>query len=320
MFLCRPRGAVPRALLVLAVAVALGALAPGSRPGVAAQAPPAPRFLVEAAGLPAVLATAAPERPIVLLAARSLLESAQPGLVAGAQWVDVDEWLAASATPQALLDLDGWARRIGALGIDNASRVVVYDDGELKFASRVRFLLGHYGVGDASLLNGGYDGLEPLIQAGRLARATAPVVPAPRAFQVHVAQTPIRLVFRDEVAAALGDPGIAIVDVRPPAEYDGRVRLPGDERSGHIPGARNLPLAEYFDPEQPTYLLPPDALRQRFEQAGLRPAQPVIVYCHDGAQSSLAALAMVDAGYTNVSLYYNSFENWSQDFALPVAQ
>ena len=48
--------------------------------------------------------------------------------------------------------------------------------------------------------------------------------------------------------------------------------------------------------------------------------QPIVVYCHDGAESSLAALALLDAGYTDVSLYYRSFEDWSRDPSLPVAR
>lgn len=58
--------------------------------------------------------------------------------------------------------------------------------------------------------------------------------------------------------------------------------------------------------------------RTVFQAAGLRPEQTLYVYCHDGAQSSLVASALVQAGYSRVSLYYLSYRNWSQDPALPV--
>jgi hypothetical protein len=35
----------------------------------------------------------------------------------------------------------------------------------------------------------------------------------------------------------------------------------------------------------------------------------------DGAKSSLAAGALIDAGYTNVSLYYLSYLDWQSDSA-----
>jgi 3-mercaptopyruvate sulfurtransferase SseA len=34
---------------------------------------------------------------------------------------------------------------IGQLGINGSGRVFVYEDGELMFASRIRFLLAHFG-------------------------------------------------------------------------------------------------------------------------------------------------------------------------------
>lgn len=44
----------------------------------------------------------------------------------------------------------------------------------------------------------------------------------------------------------------------------------------------------------------------------------IIVYCHDGAKSSLGALALINAGYARVLLYYDTYENWSQDPDRPV--
>jgi uncharacterized protein len=42
------------------------------------------------------------------------------------------------------------------------------------------------------------------------------------------------------VHAQLDDPGYAIIDARPPAEFSGETPGDGIERPGHIPGARNL--------------------------------------------------------------------------------
>ena len=45
-----------------------------------------------------------------------------------------------------------------------------------------------------------------------------------------------------ELARRLDDPGLTIVDVRPLAAYNGW-RLEGEQRGGHIPGARSFPAA-----------------------------------------------------------------------------
>lgn len=61
-------------------------------------------------------------------------------------------------------------------------------------------------------------------------------------------------------------------------------------------------------------------LRSTFEAFGLAPDRQIVAYCHDGAKSSLAALALVEAGYTRIALYYLSYRDWSEDPSLPVGE
>ena len=69
--------------------------------------------------------------------------------------------------------------------------------------------------------------------------------------------------------------GVVIVDVRTPGEY----------AQGHVDGAINI-----------------DVEGTSFEQgiAALDPNAPVLVYCHSGRRSALAAQALVQAGFTQV--------------------
>ena len=59
----------------------------------------------------------------------------------------------------------------------------------------------------------------------------------------------------------------------------------------------------------------PMELRRFFASANLFPGQHIIVYCQDGAKSSLAALALLNAGFQNFELYHLSYRNW-QEIAL----
>ncbi|MGH7984695.1 MAG: sulfurtransferase [Candidatus Binataceae bacterium] len=266
--------------------------------------------------LPTVLA----QPGVVLLAAASADETQPLGDVNDAVLVDEDAWADFSFVADDLVDYAAWSAMIGALGISQSSRVIVYDDGELKFAARIRFLLAHFGAVNASLVNGGFAAMQPLIAAGKLQLHSEPVVPTPVTFIARDTEQPIPMLFRDDVAAAaLADPPTAtLIDVRTPGEFDGSVLIPPDTRGGHIPGALNLPIEEFFVPHQPGELMSPAELKKFFAAAGFHRKQKIIVYCQDGAKSSLAALALLNAGFTNFALYYLSYRNWQEDPDLPV--
>lgn len=70
------------------------------------------------------------------------------------------------------------------------------------------------------------------------------------------------------------DATVNVLDVRTPEEF----------ATGHLPQARNVPLADDFDA----------ALED------LDPRAAYVVYCQSGARSAEAAGKMVDAGFTNV--------------------
>ena len=65
-----------------------------------------------------------------------------------------------------------------------------------------------------------------------------------------------------------------LLDVRTPAEY----------RRGHIPGSVNVPLQSIDEIE---YLVD-------------NKEDPLFLYCHSGARSSMAAEELADMGYQNV--------------------
>jgi thiosulfate/3-mercaptopyruvate sulfurtransferase len=274
-------------------------------------------FVLAADSLPAALNGTG----VVLMSAQSVQEIAPAGFVNDAIAVDVDALTRFSESPGAFENFAGWAALFGSLGVSNRSEVIVYDDGEMKFASRVRFLLYYFGVPSTFIVNGGFAALQPLIAAHQLTE-TPPAIPVPATFAVSVQDFPIHLVQRSDVAAVLGNPAVTLLDVRTVAEFDGCSLLPGIKRGGHIPGARNLPVEQMLTPQtgdpRLSFLDSPLALFALFTGFGLQSGNRIIVYCHDGAKSSLAATAMIDAGFTDVSLYYLSYLDWQDDPSDPV--
>ena len=275
------------------------------------------QFVLAADLLPAELT----HKGVVLLSAQGHGEISNPGYVNNAIPVDESAWRVFSETPDAFTNFSQWAEMFGALGISQNSEVIIYDDGEMKFASRVRFLLFYFGCRKTWIVNGGYNAMKPLVADGRLT-PTLPVTPVPVTFDVKVQNNPIHLVDREDVLAVLGDPAVSLVDVRTVGEFDGCVKIPPVTRGGHIPGARNLPVENLLTPQgsDPDFsvLDSPLELFAIFVNFGLHIHDQIIAYCHDGAKSSLVAVALIDAGYDNVSLYYLSYLDWQKYPSDPV--
>jgi thiosulfate/3-mercaptopyruvate sulfurtransferase len=54
----------------------------------------------------------------------------------------------------------------------------------------------------------------------------------------------------------------------------------------------------------------PDELRALFAQAGVKPGQPAITYCHIGQQATLLWFVARELGY-EVKMFDGSFQQWS---------
>ena len=189
------------------------------------------------------------KRPgVVLLSVQGHGEISNPGFVNHAVPVDETEIRVFSETPGAFTNLSAWAEMFGALGITSKSEVILYDDGEMKFASRVRFLLYYFGAHRTFIVNGGYNAMKPLIASGKLTE-TPPGTPSAVTFDATIQNNPIHLIDRQDVLAVLGDPAVTLLDVRTVGEFDGCVLLPPVTRGGHIPGARNLPVENILTPQ-----------------------------------------------------------------------
>jgi thiosulfate/3-mercaptopyruvate sulfurtransferase len=138
-----------------------------------------------------------------------------------------------------------------------------------------------------------------------------------------------------DVAAAASDPGVVVVDSRPPVQFEGKAvwfetgpvradpdgiaRTPrGPLRAGRVPWARNVPSADLYRPD--LTMKSPDELRSLFAQAGVRPTAGAITYCGVGISASALAFALARCGVENVKLYDASWEEWGRDPSRPVAR
>jgi thiosulfate/3-mercaptopyruvate sulfurtransferase len=103
----------------------------------------------------------------------------------------------------------------------------------------------------------------------------------------------------DELASRLGS--VAILDVRDPGEYDGSLGYSCDPRQGHLPGAVSLPVGELLALDE----------HELAARLGVPAGAEVIVYCHSGSRSSIAAQVLRSHGY-NARNYEGSWHEWSR--------
>jgi thiosulfate/3-mercaptopyruvate sulfurtransferase len=200
------------------------------------------------------------------------------------------------------------------LGISNGSRVVVYYGKDwVSPTTRVIFTLDYAGLGDrASLLDGG---MEAWVAAGQ--PTTDAVTEAKKGSLSPLKTKPI-IATGDQVQAAIGKKGTAIVDGRSPAFYDG-TETGGmhdkPHKTGHIKGAVSVPFDEVVNDKN--VWKSPEELKALFAKAGVKPGDKVIAYCHIGQQATATLFAARSLGY-DVALYDGSFEDWSRRENAPV--
>lgn len=204
------------------------------------------------------------------------------------------------------------AAEVGALGISNDTLVVAYDTPGLYSAARVWWLLRQYGHDRVAVLDGGLKAWKVAgypVQAGEVSVAPKRFDPA--------AQGEL---FADwqSVLASSHNPQSQILDARTPGRFAGTEtdRYPGT-RPGHIPGSRNLYWANLLDPAT-RQLLPPEQIRQRFDDAGLRWQDPVTLTCGSGLTACILALGLEMSGKHDWRVYDGSWDEWGRRMDLPV--
>jgi thiosulfate/3-mercaptopyruvate sulfurtransferase len=231
--------------------------------------------------------------------------------IPGAVFVDLDAQLCGppgAGGRHPLPDPEALQEVLRAAGVDAGRPVVAYDAGDGQAAARLWWTLRWAGHPAVRVLDGGF-------AAWRAARR--PVLPgvteaARGDFTVRPGQLPV---LDAAGAARVAGTGV-LLDARVPARFRGEAE-PVDPVAGRIPGAVNLPTAELVGPDG--YLLPPDALRERFAAAGVRADRPVGAYCGSGVTAAHTVLALAVAGVPDPALYVGSWSHWITDPERPVA-
>lgn len=164
-----------------------------------------------------------------------------------------------------------FAEQVGALGISETDRIVVYDTFGLFTAGRAWWMFRAMGCDRVQVLDGG---LPAWVRMGG-ALETGPASPAPVEFKPDPRPEMMADVERVREALAAGQP---VLDARAAARFAGSAPEPRPGlRAGHMPGAVNLPFGELLTAEG--LMREPEALEAAFAARGLGPQDAPIASC-----------------------------------------
>ena len=90
-------------------------------------------------------------------------------------------------------------------------------------------------------------------------------------------------------------------------------------RSGHMPGATNLPFTELLSPEEKTFL-PADKLKEKLYATISNTQSPVVTTCGSGVTACILALALFLIGKEDVAVYDGSWSEWGSLGHTPIVQ
>jgi thiosulfate/3-mercaptopyruvate sulfurtransferase len=231
--------------------------------------------------------------------------------IPGAVFFDQDEVVAPdSALPHTLPDPKLFARNVGPMGISADDTIVVYDGPGLFSAPRVWWMFRIMGVAEVYLLDGGFDHWKA---EGRPV-TSEPTKVAPNVFHIDFDES--RVASLDDMRRIVASGASQIADARSAGRFAGTDPEPRPNvRSGHMPGAKNLPATTL---SRDGRLLPPAELRQRFADAGIDLAKPVVTSCGSGVTAAVITLALETLGHTENKLYDGSWSEWGGRSDTPV--
>jgi len=233
---------------------------------------------------------------VVLLDVQSKKDLYEQGHIKGAIWVDFEQF---RVDKKHLAPEDVLVKKLGELGIDENTQVVIYDEKHGRNSGYVWYVLRQLGHGKVAILDGHMDAFK-----GELEKGSPPAV-TPKTYKPRRAP---EVVSAEWVKEHLGK--VPMLDARPVEQYTGEKPKEG-MKGGHLPGASSVPW-DAFTGADGRYL---DEKAARAKLAGLvgrelKPDEEIVVYCNTYHQAAHIHWVLARLGFKDIKAFDTSMKEW----------
>lgn len=208
-----------------------------------------------------------------------------------------------SKLPTMLPSADDFAVHVTTLGIKREKPIIIYDNSPLHSAARAWWMFRVFGAPEVAILNGG--------KAAWVAAGGALETGSGKFFtgRFPISENRASVVALPEMREIVAGHTMQVLDARGPDRFTGaEPETRADMRSGHMPGARNLPNGSLFA-EDGRYK-DKDGLRAAFAAAGADPLKPLVATCGSGVTAANIFFAATLLGAEAPRLYDGSWAEW----------
>jgi thiosulfate/3-mercaptopyruvate sulfurtransferase len=238
------------------------------------------------------------------------------GHIPGAAYLHLEHALSAEKSGtngrHPLPSREAFAATMAAMGVNDDTQVVAYDNAGGMYAARLWWMLRWAGHRAVAVLDGGIAAWKA---AGRSVSTEAAAARAPGHFSLR--ESLVSTLSYEEVKANIDSREKLVLDARAPDRFRGENETM-DPVGGHIPGARNRLFKDNLDADG--RFKSAEQLRAEFDAiTGGRPASSLVNQCGSGVTACHNLLAMEVAGLRGAALYPGSWSEWSAQPGAPIA-
>ncbi len=219
-----------------------------------------------------------------------------------------------SELPNMIPHPDTFSEGCRKLGINNNSKIVVYDNLGVYTSARVWWMFKVMGHKDISVLNGG---LSAWIESEFPFEPANESLDSIKKGNFKAVYNPELIKNADFILKNIDTDECKVIDARSEGRFTGKTPEPHENlRSGHIPGSLNLPFEEVL---KDGYYLPKPELSNVFKRLNLND-DPLIFTCGSGLTACIILLGMELVSNNKKFLYDGSWSEWGLKESYPVEQ